>query len=511
MKKITKTVIAVLLSFGSTVCAAQDMEVCSNSSYTVPSVVGVSAATYEWVENGTVIDGADGESYTNPAGKPAGNYMYVRRAKTAGCDWQTSNVFIVSVTGSEAAPAISKTADGCAGSDYALWVQPVAGATYDWSGSSGGTAAGNSYTAAGAAAGTITGKVQIKSAVCPSEQATAQVTVYAVPAPSISPSEPNVCEGGTVTLTASGANCNTFRWLKGGSATNEGQGYATAAYTTAALTQGARYSVVAGNGACSATSSLVTVLVEQCTTPAGATVNFTAFKPDPSAATGTVWYLADTRENNNPQTYTVKKMQDNHIWMVQDLKFGSACTKTSFSGSTSDVTGKLSTAPGYTNLYGDCRSSTVTNAGYYYDWLAAMQKSGAYSGGSEVGCSGTASGMTDTAPSTCQGLCPDGWHIPTGNTNGECYALHYAPGRNCSLSDDACWNASSDWAGVISGDVTPSGTLEYMYYSAYRTSTRQGSNQIWTLMFAPTITRPGTDADSNPAACGQVMRCLLNY
>jgi hypothetical protein len=61
-------------------------------------------------------------------------------------------------------------------------------------------------------------------------------------------------------------------------------------------------------------------------------VPFPAFNPC-NAVTDDYWYLTDARESNNVQTYKVKKMADGHIWMVQDMKFGDKCNKTTFIGS----------------------------------------------------------------------------------------------------------------------------------------------------------------------------------
>jgi uncharacterized protein (TIGR02145 family) len=204
------------------------------------------------------------------------------------------------------------------------------------------------------------------------------------------------------------------------------------------------------------------VEVLDCAAP-GSTVNFTAFNPCTSAPTNSVWYLADTRESNNPQTYTVKLMADGRIWMVQDMKFGSSCTKTTFSGSSgSDQTGKLSTAIGYTGLYGDCRSGVVTGAGYYYDWAAAMQKSGAYSGGSFAGCTDAASGAS------CQGICPADWHVPTSDefTNAaRLFSAAYA------CADANCWSEASAWSGLASGWCSASGVVNLPTHQLYHTST----------------------------------------
>jgi uncharacterized protein (TIGR02145 family) len=246
-----------------------------------------------------------------------------------------------------------------------------------------------------------------------------------------------------------------------------------------------------------------------CTAP-GSTVNFTAFSPCLSAATGTVWHLVDTREAayNNSQTYTVKKMQDGRIWMVQDLKFGDKCNKTSFTGSTSNQTGsKLTSISGY--IYGDCRNNTQANAGYLYDWAAAIQKSGAYYGGPDVGCSGTASGTSGTAPGACQGICPVGWHVPTGKATGEFYALHTVSGRNCSTSNDDCWDAASDWKGVLGGICLENGSLGAQSSAYYWSSTYYNATYASHHYYISSNTQPGTAYGGKHN--GFTIRCIKNY
>jgi uncharacterized protein (TIGR02145 family) len=252
--------------------------------------------------------------------------------------------------------------------------------------------------------------------------------------------------------------------------------------------------------------------MEGCCTAPGSTVTFTAFNPCANAATYSVWYLTDSRESTNVQTYKVKKMADGRIWMVQDLKFGNRCSnKTAFTGSTSDQTNSnLTSISGY--KYGDCRNNTQARAGYLYDWAAAIQKAGAYRGSStDVGCSGTDGGISGTNPGACRGICPEGWHIPTGGSAGEFLKLHDAR-EDCSLSHDNCWDASSQWEGVLGGACYPDGSMIFqnakghMYSSTYANSTG-----AYILYFQSNYTAPGTYADYNTKYLGMTIRCLMNY
>jgi uncharacterized protein (TIGR02145 family) len=245
-------------------------------------------------------------------------------------------------------------------------------------------------------------------------------------------------------------------------------------------------------------------------TAPGSTVTFTAFNPSVSAATSTVWYLVDERVGGNSETYKVKKLQDGHIWMVQDLKFGDCPNSTTNWYTDTSAAATTHTPTVYSGYVGHCRASSQANAGYLYNWPAAMQNSNAYYGSSSnVGCSGTSASTTGTNPGACQGICPSGWHIPTGDSSGEYQALHNAIG-GCSTSNDNCWNATSVWEGVKGRACNLYGQIWYAETIAgYFSSTPASINNAYNLKFAPNHTYPGTnDVCKN---CGFTVRCVMNY
>jgi uncharacterized protein (TIGR02145 family) len=105
MKTMKRLFMMMMFSGAGYYCAAQSVQVLtvpSGASYSVPNAVpATSPATYQWLENGAVIPGATGESYTNVLGKRLpGKYEYVRQANTPSCggEWMSSNVFTVLVT-----------------------------------------------------------------------------------------------------------------------------------------------------------------------------------------------------------------------------------------------------------------------------------------------------------------------------------------------------------------------------------------------------------------------------
>jgi uncharacterized protein (TIGR02145 family) len=246
-----------------------------------------------------------------------------------------------------------------------------------------------------------------------------------------------------------------------------------------------------------------------CTAP-GSTVNFTEFSPCSYAVTGNYWYLTDTREAayGNTQTYKVKKMVDGHIWMVQDLKFGNKCVnKTTYTGSSGqDLTGNISALTDKT-YYGDCRNNTVSGAGYYYDWAAAINKPGAYyQASSTVGCSGTGN-----SANACQGICPVGWHLPTGGDSGELTILANTPGFCVSTS--VCWLAGSNFEGVPSGHLHYGGQQYWMDEMMLHVSTDCTGHSMWEIRLQQSTwsQRCPTQAGIVEKFQGEVVRCVKNY
>jgi uncharacterized protein (TIGR02145 family) len=240
------------------------------------------------------------------------------------------------------------------------------------------------------------------------------------------------------------------------------------------------------------------VEVLDCDAP-GSTVNFTAFSPCSNASTGDYWYLADTREEayNNTQMYKVKKMADGRIWMVQDLKFGDKCTKTTFTGSTSDQQGNVSNT--FPEHYGDCRYNPTSGAGYFYDWAAVLNKAGAYSGGPDVGCNGTG-----ISAFSCQGLCPSDWHIPTYD---EAIAYNLLYGTSCASSP--CWWNNNDIMEIVpSGNWLGTG-VDYPQFVYISLSTQANSTSMW--MFDSGSCNANGICPNRRKNGGIVARCLMNY
>jgi uncharacterized protein (TIGR02145 family) len=241
------------------------------------------------------------------------------------------------------------------------------------------------------------------------------------------PASKTACSGSPTRVDIATTPAAAYQWYENGAAIPEGNGGTANIYTTASLNATTTYKVTATVGACSVTSNEAVVSITDCSamtcTPPEAIVTFANFKPCESAATGTTWYLTDTREPNNLQTYKVRKMPNGTIWMVQDLKFGDKCDNILTHSSTADQQGKVTTTN--PNHYGDCRTNTTPGTGYRYDLAAAMNAPGWYSSATTT--------PVCVAGTNCQGVCPAGWRVPA---QGSFIALE--SGLGYKTGDDLC-------------------------------------------------------------------------
>jgi uncharacterized protein (TIGR02145 family) len=94
-----KGLLSVALSCLVVFAFAQSADICADTPYTIASTVDASgASTYQWLENGQIISGASAATYVVASNKTAGQYTYIRQAKSAECsEWQSSNEFTVTV------------------------------------------------------------------------------------------------------------------------------------------------------------------------------------------------------------------------------------------------------------------------------------------------------------------------------------------------------------------------------------------------------------------------------
>ena len=434
------------------------------------------------------------------------SYGYaVRCVKTPVLEAPTINV---------AGPTIDASKGLCKDTDAIFSIaSPVSGATYTWSGASGTpSGAGNAtYTVPAIAPGTINVSAY---AVAPISGATYQSPVTEAYALVIDPvitaqsASRTVCRGKVAQFAVQSSTASSYQWRLNDANIS---GATASSYTSAAITANGTYSAVLANRCGSVTMNDILIAVNATAT------NFTAFNPTGSEPVGTTWCLADTRESNNPQTYTVRMMPDNRVWMVQDLKFGNKCTKTNFTPS-STVTGnqtssKLTSISGYS--YGDCVSSTYTtaipNQGFFYDLAAAVQKANVlFLQSNSFNCTGS-----ENPSYTCQGICPVGWHVPSSTE----YTTAITASRNAYVINNEYYAGPySLWEIVLavaySWEVYGSESQGWGRYPAIHTSSINEYNTYWAAP-NPCVRSTATDMSVDSyywyrAPVGAQLRCIKN-
>ena len=238
-----------------------------------------------------------------------------------------------------------------------------------------------------------------------------------------------------------------------------------------------------------------------------------------SLAQGAVTALKDTRDN---QVYAVAKLADGKCWMIENLRLDNTATLTTsntnnplYSGSTvtlkhnytdtttyntlspnSDVAYNATSAPNgwcsansaacddQSRLRTDNTASRATNTtdsgniysyGNYYNWYSATAGRGTY---------GMSSG------NTAGDLCPKGWHLPTGNSSGEFYALN--TNANAGATNTSAGLRSYPNNFVYSGYVNSGSVSSRGSTGSYWSSTAVSSSSAYYLYFSSSGVGPGT-------------------
>lgn len=255
---------------------------------------------------------------------------------------------------------------------------------------------------------------------------------------------------------------------------------------------------------------------------------------------GAVTALTDQRDG---QVYTVAKLKDNKCWMIENLRLdnqyttsaeniakaqgyhssfiglanpetanfnNSATTANSLystDGSTTApaITGfgqsvrfprynNKNTANSTTNMTAWNNNSNIYSLGNYYTWAAAI---------------------ADTTPHVTEGedhnttsICPTGWHIPTGYTNGEYKILNIEQNSDSTSSSAGLRAYPANF--IYSGCFRDSSANNRSTIAFYWSSTVDYSARSYTLYFGRSFVYPGTNGSySTGKGQGSSIRCSL--
>ena len=237
--------------------------------------------------------------------------------------------------------------------------------------------------------------------------------------------------------------------------------------------------------------------------------------------------LTDQRDN---QTYAIAKLADGKCWMIENLRLDNQYTvgnnqtdssvtnaslsqgynssfigladpeSANFSDSTtanslytteSGVEGKITISgstsylgyrfPRYNNFNTDQRETSTTNTnvntysyGNYYTWHAVIADTTHYTSGDHNTTS----------------ICPTGWHIPTGNTSGEYYALNTSANAGSTSTSTGLRTYPTNL--LYSGYFNSSSASSRGSYGLYWSSTANNASDSHLLGLNSSLVRPGT-------------------
>jgi uncharacterized protein (TIGR02145 family) len=216
--------------------------------------------------------------------------------------------------------------------------------------------------------------------------------------------------------------------------------------------------------------------------------------------------LTDERDGKN---YEIRKFPDGKCWMVDNLAYGGTTTQ---SGSTDYCATSTSIpAPDTINpvcttnaawygkigaqaigagtaaqIYGDCANPRLNadiagpcynsnQCGYYYNWQAATQLPTACS----ILTAATYPNGTPSNTNYLQGICPSGWHLPSGGANqsAEFDTLYVLTGGTGSASPGTTF-----WQPSVSSAITSADPWKGLYSGSISYATgisAQGSKGSW--------------------------------
>ena len=163
--------------------------------------------------------------------------------------------------------------------------------------------------------------------------------------------------------------------------------------------------------------------------------------------------VKDARDNH---TYWIQKLADGNCWMLTNLAYAGGGTNTYGDTKTlqegSSVTSTYTAAKYYNDTTksnatsGSTNPSTSTDGGitgtqygYLYNWCAAM--------GAQTSTSACTSASTPL-PDTSVSICPAGWRLPTGGSNGEFIAFNTAVNGGLTTSST---ELMSQWMAQYAG------------------------------------------------------------
>ncbi len=146
--------------------------------------------------------------------------------------------------------------------------------------------------------------------------------------------------------------------------------------------------------------------------------------------------MIDDRDNQVYKTVTI----GNQTWMAENLNYADSTKTPSL----------LKSNWCYDDVAKNCEV-----AGRLYTWAAAIDSVALYDGGNGVDCG---YGKTCTLPEKMQGICPNGWHLPT-KTERQALFDEVGGERNAGkvLKSQTGWNSNGNGTDAVGFSALPAG------------------------------------------------------
>jgi gliding motility-associated-like protein len=251
----TGTVAVTVNPAPATPTVASNSPVCAGSTLSF-SAQTIGGATYSWSGPNSFSSSLQNPTIGGATTAATGTYSVF--ATVAGCPGASGTV-AVTVISIPSTPTVTSNSPVCAGSALTFSAQPIAGATYSWTGPNSFTSAVQNPTitnASTAASGTYS--VFVTASGCPGGTGTVAVTVNPIPAtPTVSANSP-LCAGQTLNLQSQTFAGATYSWTGPASFSSTLQ---NPSITNATLTNSGTYSVTTTLLGCKSLPGTVSVTV----------------------------------------------------------------------------------------------------------------------------------------------------------------------------------------------------------------------------------------------------------
>ena len=236
------------------------------------------------------------------------------------------------------------------------------------------------------------------------------------------------------------------------------------------------------------------------------------------------WHACNELESSNSVSlydardgsiYTVAKLADDNCWITNNLRLAfselnepisvkntnnptdaflslasdSPAASSKFDSKTIDTLNYYVGNIGVETI--DSNGNTYDEYGIYYNWFTAT----AGNGTAEV-----------TSGEVIGDICPKGWHLPSGNTNGDFYNLNYVINDRDLRNSTASANLRAAPNNFIySGQISSTSPARRGTYGHYWTSTATNASSAYGLSVNNSSVGPGTE--SNSKYYGRAIRC----